>query len=296
MSEQVRPPRGNHFVPAHRPLAVLLVEHEQLLGRVEIFRILCDHRLGSGHLFHRHVSRGFVPFSPIAFCFASRVRDLRIRTQRRHRLADTPRPAQSRSRTSAVNDEPCAPDRCGSMPTPLEHAIDPRSRAIRRRPCRRPAIRRDRLAHAQRRPSTRAGSRTAQHRQTLARPRRRTPARRQRRAPLEPPRERMEPEHAAIDAGNHVDQRVSTTDVIALVQEHGVARLGRPRRPAARQDDARPEDADGHGCGDEIGLEQRGIGAGRFAGRDECERAPPADAEAHEQRKGDDGPQRDDGR
>ena len=71
---------------------------------------------------------------------------------------------------------------------------------------------------------------------------------------LQPPRQRVEPEHAAIEARGQCDQRIPAADVRPLVRDHRAQGLERPRPPVARKDDPRREHAGRERRGDDRRL------------------------------------------
>ena len=71
---------------------------------------------------------------------------------------------------------------------------------------------------------------------------------------LQPPRQRVEPEHAAIDTRHEREERISSDDVRAFMRDHRVKGCRGPRAPGRRQNDPRLEDAGGERRGDDRRL------------------------------------------
>jgi hypothetical protein len=66
-----------------------------------------------------------------------------------------------------------------------------------------------------------------------------------RQSPLEPPCQRMKPEHRAIQQCEPLYERIATTNVSVLVGQHGVKPDGRPMPPRLGQNDNRSHPPNG---------------------------------------------------
>src|SRR4029453_9728893 len=67
--------------------------------------------------------------------------------------------------------------------------------------------------------------------------------------PLQPPSERMKPEHSSIQQRHPLNKRITSPNVLALVREYGVELSLRPLRPICGQNHHRIEPSHGDGGG-----------------------------------------------
>jgi hypothetical protein len=231
--EQDRPPPSHHLVPAKRFLAAALIEPEEIFGGVEVFRVGLDSSFERRGLLRGHARRSLPPrgglglssvlFHPLGIGLERF--DALLTRQTRGRNSDQPDSEGDRCATRRVMPRIAAND-----------AVEPRFESSPSAdtdvwPGQAPPVQPNGVGDVEQ--ETRVGLRTRDspaERGVVARllggGRDRT---------IQPPRQWMEPEDAAIQLGDERHERVASPDVSRLVDERRLEVCRRPRGPRRGQ-------------------------------------------------------------